>query len=191
MTKRFIFGTLSIFTVLTFCFFTHKDALSASARFKNEFLYRINSIRAQGCNCGNTYMPPVPPLTWNNTLEAAAEGHAEDMNYKNYFSHYSKDGRNMEDRIVLAGYIFKGYKSFAVGENIAFGQQSIAEVMDGWLNSPGHCHNLMNAEFKEVGVARAGTYWVQDFGGRESFNQQQQKMLKDGKLILKRYRASE
>ena len=191
MTKRLILGTLSAFVILLFSFFIHPQIDSAPNQFRNEFLYRINKVRAEGCNCGTTYMPPAPPLTWNNYLEAAAEGHAEDMNDKGYFSHYSKDGRNMEDRIVLAGYIFKGYRSFTVGENIAFGQQSIAEVMDGWFKSPGHCHNLMNPEFKEVGVARSGTYWVQDFGGRESFTPSEQRMIKDGRMIIKRYKGSE
>jgi len=191
MTKRLIPVTLSAFVILLFSFFIHPQADTVSSRFKNEFLYRINKVRAEGCNCGTTYMPPAPPLTWNNYLEVAAEGHADDMNNRSYFSHYSKDGRNMEDRIVLAGYIFKGYRSFTVGENIAFGQESIAEVMDGWFKSPGHCRNLMNPEFKEVGVARSGTYWVQDFGGRESFTPAEQRMIKNGRMIIKRYKGSE
>jgi uncharacterized protein YkwD len=129
-------------------------------------------------------MQPAPPLVWNDNLELAAIGHANDMYSRNYFSHTSKDGRSMEDRIVFAGYIFKGYKSFAIGENIAMGQQSIAEVMQGWFKSEGHCRNLMSATFKEVGVAAVNNYWVQDFGGRESFSGEQQKMIKSGKYRL-------
>lgn len=90
----------------------------------------------------------------------------------------------MDKRVVAAGYTYKGYKSFAIGENIAQGQMSIAEVMDGWFKSPGHCRNLMNPGFKEIGVALYNTYWVQDFGGRESFTEEQQKMLKSGKAKL-------
>jgi hypothetical protein len=61
---------------------------------------------------------------------------------------------------------------------------SINEVMNGWIKSPGHCKNLMNPQFKEVGVAEDHTYWVQDFGGRESFSPQQQSELRSGKLKL-------
>lgn len=152
--------------------------------FKKEFLTRINEARHKGCNCGNVYMPPAPPLNWNDDLEKAAIGHAQDMYYKNYFSHTSKDGRTMSDRVIEAGYNFKGYKTFAVGENIAEGQMSIDEVMDGWLKSPGHCKNLMNPDFKEVGVAQFNQYWVQDFGGREPFSAYEQKMIKSGKYKL-------
>lgn len=162
----------------------------SNRQFRDEFLYRINLTRQKGCNCGGKYMPPVAPVTWNDKLEDAATGHAKDMARKNYFNHDSKDGRNMEDRIVAAGYTFKGFKSFAVGENIAEGQQSIAEVMEGWYKSDGHCKNLMNPDFKEVGVAMYKNYWVQDFGGRESFSAEQQKLIKSGKYRLIQQKAS-
>lgn len=159
--------------------------------FKKEFLNRINEARKKGCNCGVNYMPPAPPLVWNNQLADAALGHAQDMFNRNYFSHTSKDGRTMADRVMAAGYTYQGYKSFAVGENIAQGQMSIAEVMAGWLKSEGHCKNLMNPTFKEIGVAEYNNYWVQDFGGRESFSPEVQKMIKEGKYkIIQRGPAS-
>jgi uncharacterized protein YkwD len=163
----------------------------SNGQFESEFLYRINLTRQKGCNCGNTYMPPAPPLTWNNKLEDAAAGHAKDMARHNYFNHKSQDGRSMENRIVSAGYTFKGFKSFAIGENIAAGQTSIAEVMDGWFKSEGHCKNLMNPDFKEVGVAQYKNYWVQDFGGRESFSAEQQKLIKSGKYRMVQKAPSE
>jgi uncharacterized protein YkwD len=172
----------AVFIVISL--FTFGKTYGQSADFKNEFLSSINATRVKGCNCGDTYFPPAPPLTWNNKLFDAAIGHAKDMAKRNYFSHTSQDGRSMEDRIVLAGYIFKGFKSFAIGENIAQGQQSIAEVMDGWFKSEGHCKNLMNRDFKEVGVAQYNDYWVQDFGGRTSFTVEQQKLIKSGKYKL-------
>jgi len=155
---------------------------SGSAEFKRSFLAHINKVRSEGCTCGTTYMPPAPPLTWNDILQHSAEGHAWDMANNNYFSHTSRDGRNMEDRIVLAGYKFNGYKSFMVGENIAFGQRSIDEVMAGWFKSEGHCKNLMNPTFKEIGVAENHNYWVQDFGDRESWSPEQQKLIKSGQM---------
>ncbi|HZX57707.1 MAG TPA: CAP domain-containing protein [Mucilaginibacter sp.] len=152
--------------------------------FKKEFLARINKARHEGCHCGDVYMAPAPPMVWNNDLENAAQNHAEDMSAQKYFSHTSKDGRTMSDRVIAVGYTYKGYKSFAVGENIAEGQESIAEVMDGWLKSPGHCKNLMNPSFKEVGIAYFNKYWVQDFGGREPFSAKEEKLLKSGRYKL-------
>ena len=179
MKKYLISSTfILIFSLFGFTEISHYDS------FKDEFLTLINRTRKTGCTCGNTYMPPALPITWNDDLEKAAEGHAKDMAKKKYFSHDSKDGRSMSTRIVTAGYLFKGFKSFMVGENIAFGQTSIAEVTAGWFKSEGHCKNLMNPGFKEVGVAEKDRYWVQDFGGRESFSEEQQKLIKSGKYQL-------
>jgi uncharacterized protein YkwD len=163
---------------------------SGTEEFKRSFLEHINNVRAAGCNCGTKYMPPAPALIWNSDLEKAAKVHAWDMSNNNYFSHTSKDGRSMQDRIVFAGYYFNGYKSFIVGENIAMGQQSIDEVMAGWIKSEGHCKNLMNPQFKEVGVAENHKYWVQDFGGRESFTPEQQKMIRSGQLKIVKGKSS-
>ena len=171
-----LFTLICLSVVNAFC------QTTGSPAFKQEFLNQINHVRSTGCTCGTTYMAPAEPLVWNDKLEKAAKGHAWDMSNNNYFSHTSKDGRTMQDRIVFAGYTFNGYKSFAVGENIAAGQSSIDEVMAGWFKSEGHCKNLMNPQFKEVGVAEDHHYWVQDFGGRESFSPQQQKMIKSGRL---------
>ena len=180
--KRLIANCL--FTVICLTGIKAYSQTTVTAEFKHEFLKQINHVRSTGCTCGTIYMPPAPPMVWNDNLEKAAKGHAWDMSNNNYFSHTSKDGRSMEDRIVFAGYIFNGFKSFAIGENIAFGQMSINEVMNGWLKSPGHCKNLLNPQFKEVGVAQDHTYWVQDFGGRESFSAQQQSEIRSGRLKL-------
>ncbi len=149
--------------------FRNGTEISAAEKFQKEFLERINQLRSKGCNCGGTYMPPAPPVTWNLQLELAAFNHAEDMNTQKYFDHISKDGKTVKDRIIAAGYNFYGYRSFIIGENIALGQRSIKEVMDGWIGSAGHCKNLMKQEYREVGIARYNTYWVQEFGGREPF----------------------
>ena len=154
--------------------------------FKNEFLSRINRIRAKGCNCGNTYMPPAAPLVWNGRLADAADGHARDMDKRDYFDHTSKDGHSIQDRILQAGYTYQGYKTYAIGENIAKGQETIAEVNAGWFKSPGHCKNLMNSDFKEIGIAEHNKTWVQDFGGREAFTPREQQLIKSGRLIIRR-----
>lgn len=179
--KILVRGFLIILTVLSY---QTTFAQEATPEFKREFLENINHTRQQGCNCGGIYMPPAPPLVWNDDLAVAALKHAADMSRKNYFSHNSLDGRTSDKRMVNASYTYKGFKSFAVGENIAQGQMSIAEVMAGWFKSPGHCRNLMNREFKEVGIAKYNDYWVQDFGGRVPFSEEEQKLLKSGKAKL-------
>ena len=174
--------------LITFSLFSYPNTFGRQTQgkeeFRREFLENINKVRQKGCNCGSTYMPPVPPLVWNEQLEFAAIGHAVDMSDKNYFSHTSKNGRTMDKRITAAGYTMKGYKSFAVGENIAQGQQSIDEVMKGWFKSEGHCKNLMNRDFRDVGVASYNTYWVQDFGGRQPFSAEQQRLIKSGRYKM-------
>lgn len=154
--------------------------------FSTEFLMRINKVRQQGCKCGTTYMPPVPALVWNAQLEDAANGHAKDMSKRSYFNHTSKDGRSIQTRIMAAGYTYDGYKSFAIGENIAQGQQTIAEVSEGWFKSPRHCMNLMNRDFTEIGVAEANRYWVQDFGGRIPFTEREKQLIKSGKFKMRK-----
>jgi uncharacterized protein YkwD len=180
---------LLIITALTISAANAQPA--AGEKFKQEFLYRINKVRQQGCNCGTKWMPPVAPLVWNVALQKSAYGHAKDMSLQNYFSHTSKDGRSMEDRIVLAGYIFNGYKSFFIGENIARGQESIQEVMDAWFKSEDHCHNLMSPLYKEVGAVQYNDCWVQDFGGREPYTPAEQKALLSGRAKIGEMKKTE
>ncbi len=126
-----------------------------------------NQARAVARTCGSASFPAAPALTWNASLATAARDHASDMAAKNYFSHTSQDGPTFDVRVASAGY--SGYR--ALGENIAAGQPTPESVVAGWLNSPGHCSNIMSADFRELGVGMAtggsyGTYWVQDFGAR-------------------------
>jgi uncharacterized protein YkwD len=100
-------------------------------------------------------------LAWNEQLAIAAQLHAEDMVAQNYFDHDSLDGRDFSDRANEAG-----YDAFATGENIAQGQQNATEVMDGWMNSPGHRSNILSGNSNEIGVGLAGVTWVQVFGQR-------------------------
>lgn len=183
--RKIIVAGILIFTTLN-VFKASAQNPNGDNQFQQEFLYRINSVRQKGCNCGVKWMPPVGALTWNNQLQKSAYGHAKDMEKGNYFSHTSKDGRTMQTRIVNAGYDYNGFQSFFIGENIAFGQQSIAQVMDEWFKSEGHCHNLMNPNFKEIGVSQYNQYWVQDFGGRTPWTPEQQKALKEGAKIVKK-----
>ena len=124
-------------------------------------LILINTVRKKGCTCGGQVMPPVPPLKWNSLLVRAASNHARDMERNAYFDHTSPSGSTPGVRAQEAGYAW-----MTVAENIAKGQPSAQIVMESWLRSPGHCKNLMNPDFLEVGMANSGTYWVQVFGAR-------------------------
>jgi uncharacterized protein YkwD len=128
---------------------------------KTMLLQLVNDARKKGCNCGETYYAPVAPLTWNDQLEKAAYNHSNDMFKKNYFSHTGSDGSSSGERINRVGYNWKFY-----GENIANGYTNEKEVIAGWLSSPGHCRNIMNKNYTEMGIAKVGAYWTQDFGSR-------------------------
>ena len=119
----------------------------------------VNSYRSSGCNCGSEYYPPVAEVRWNNTLEHAAKAHTDDMNNNNYFSHTGRDGSTPGDRISRFNYNWSAY-----GENIAKGYLTEQSVIEGWINSPGHCANIMSGNFREMGIARTGNYWAQEFG---------------------------
>lgn len=128
-----------------------------------DVLDEVNALRSRGCKCpGSPYTPPVPALRWDEKLKRAAQLHADDMYYGRYFSHTGADGSSFSDRITRAGYRWQ-----SAGENIAKGQPTARAVVHAWSNSKGHCRNLMNPEFKDMGVGKTGPYWVQDFGTTE------------------------
>lgn len=116
--------------------------------FKATLLQQINAARATARSCGADAMPATAALAWNDRLFSAAARHADDMARQNYFSHTGRDGRSPAQRVSAEGYSWR-----TVGENIAAGQPAVSEVMASWLASPGHCLNIMRAEYTEVGVA--------------------------------------
>ncbi|MGZ3938288.1 MAG: CAP domain-containing protein [Flavisolibacter sp.] len=138
---------------------SYENPVSTSTLNKTVMLQLVNNARKKGCNCGNKYYPPVAALTWNNQLERAAYGHSTDMFRNRYFSHTGSNGSATGERITNAGYNWRFF-----GENIAQGYPSEKEVVAGWLSSPGHCANIMSKNYKEMGAARVGDYWTQDFG---------------------------
>jgi uncharacterized protein YkwD len=138
------------------------------ADFEASVIARVNQLRAAGADCrsgGN--FGPAAALTWNDRLAQAAAGHSQDMADLNYFSHTSQDGRTLGDRATEAGYAWS-----TVGENIAAGYSSVNGVMDAWMESDGHCANIMKPDFTEVGVACVpgtasntySSYWTMNLG---------------------------
>jgi len=136
------------------------------AGLRESTLRRVNTARAAARSCGRQQMPAAPPLAWNDALFSAAARHSQDMARRDYFEHASPDGVRVGARLLAEGYRWR-----SVGENIAGGERSVETVMRGWMDSPGHCANIMNAQFTEIGLACAerqgstwGTYWTMVLG---------------------------
>lgn len=140
------------------------------ANFQAELLQRVNAHRASGGNCRTrgSFAPSVA-LQWHGALDQAATAHSLDMATQNYFAHDSADGRTPAQRAEAAGYAWR-----TIGENIAAGYPSVQAVVDGWMASDGHCANVLNPAFRDIGVAcmpgTAGStynnYWTMDLGAQ-------------------------
>ena len=136
--------------------------LASSQEAGPQLLEMVNAARKQPRQCGEQAFAATTPLAWNAQLASAADSHARNMANHNFFDHLDRDGRTPGDRAELAGYVAQ-----QVGENIAAGLDTPRKVVDGWLASPGHCANLMNPQFRELGAAYgldpksdAGIYWT-------------------------------
>jgi len=110
----------------------------------------------------------LPPLSFNVSLETMSEFKSEDMIAKQYFAHVAPDGT---DVAKLAG--MANYEYLNLGENLAMGDfVSSKDVVEGWMNSPGHRANILSKNFTEIGVSaikgihegREVWYAVQEFG---------------------------
>jgi uncharacterized protein YkwD len=132
---------------------------------EDEVVTIANQRRAEGANCGSKgSFGPAGPLKMDPLLRCAARMHSKDMVDRDFFSHDNPDGESPWDRIAKTGY--GGYSG--AGENIAAGSATAAAVIDQWMNSDGHCANIMNPAFNWIGVGYYpgggyGHYWTQVF----------------------------
>ncbi len=146
--------------------------------FENEVLRLTNLRRAAGANCDTEgVFAPAPPLTFDGLLRCAARNQSRNLGRLDFFAHTDPNGDDVSDRVDNTGYVWQ-----AVGENIAAGQMTPADVVDGWIDSDGHCANLMEPLFTELGVgyyydaedtyaygpgyAPYYRYWTQVFGNK-------------------------
>ncbi|MFF2859568.1 CAP domain-containing protein [Streptomyces rubiginosohelvolus] len=123
----------------------------ASAR--SEVLALVNQERAKvGCS----------PLSTSAPLTSLAQNFSEDMAARGFFDHTDPDGDTPWDRAAQAG--VQGLAA----ENIARGQADAQAVMEGWMNSEGHRANILNCDYKTIGIGvhegSGGPWWVQNFG---------------------------
>ncbi|OAI43501.1 hypothetical protein AYO38_10725 [bacterium SCGC AG-212-C10] len=141
-------------SALTNCSVTG-DTLDAE---ESAFLAQINSYRQQS---------GLQPLLISTNLNRASAWLAVDMPAKSYFSHTDSLGRSPSQRAVDCGY------PGGAGENIAAGtvRDTGAEAFEAWRASSGHNANMLNASYRQIGIARYygagstyGWYWVTDFG---------------------------
>ena len=138
----------------------------------------VNAARSSARTCGTTAFAATTPLTWNAQLAAAARVHSEDMALTGYrgtdtdpdAAHTGSDGSTPQQRITQAGYAWK-----ISGENVAAGYTvgGSSDVVAAWLISPGHCSNIMNPKYRDMGVSyvvnekvKYGSFFTQDFGSR-------------------------
>lgn len=104
-------------------------------------------------------------LTENGKLQVQAEDYACTLIVDDFFAHEHPDtGQDVGDRADNSGYSWQ-----VIGENLAAGQQTAQDVMDAWMDSPGHRANILDARFTEIGIGVQqggdfGIYWVQVFG---------------------------
>lgn len=102
----------------------------------------------------------LAPFKTDDKLMAAAREKSQDMQSKNYFSHTSPTFGSPFDRMKALGITYK-----SAGENIAQGQRTPQEVVQAWMDSPGHRANILNEKFTHIGVGyvKSGNYWTQQF----------------------------
>ena len=112
----------------------------------------------------------LKPLKLNNKLTQAAEKHSASMAEDDFFSHTGVHGSSVGDRVTNSGYQYS-----IVGENIAAGYRTAEQVVEGWMNSPGHRANILNSNYTEIGIGyeylkndtgsvNYNHYWTQVFG---------------------------
>jgi len=122
-----------------------------SSQFAQQVLDLVNQERSKA---------GLKPLTMNSNLSKVAMAKAQDMYNNNYFDHQSPTYGSPFDMMKSFGITYR-----SAGENIAKGQSSPTEVMNQWMNSPGHRANILNGSFTEIGVAYYNRDWVQEFTG--------------------------
>ena len=122
----------------------------------------INAYRAKSQVCGGKAYPASGPITWNKQLQDAANTHSDDMASNDFFSHEGTTHATVGKRASHSGYAWK-----AVAENIAAGSDTPEQAIDQWMTSSGHCHNIMNSAYTEIGMAcvinplsEYRTYWT-------------------------------
>jgi uncharacterized protein YkwD len=126
---------------------------------------QLNALRRQAAPCAPT-SAAMQSLAWESKLAVSAQEQAMDLAARDRLSHVDSRNRGLGVRLRSVGYAAAG-----AGENLAAGQSDIDDALQAWLASPSHCANLMQPEYRDVGLAcvqRRGSryerFWVAHFG---------------------------
>lgn len=135
---------------------TEKPGLPSGAdnlAYEKEVVELVNEQRAAN---------GLAPLTLGDKLSKVARLKSQDMHDNSYFSHTSPTYGSPFDMMKTFGISYR-----TAGENIAMGYSTPEAVVNGWMNSPGHRANILNANFTTIGVGYVadGHYWTQEFIG--------------------------
>ncbi len=114
----------------------------------------------------------VRALPQHVRLTQAAQTHARDMAANGFVDHKGSDGSNLQERVTRAR-----YRWTLVAENVAAGQKTVQQVVQGWMKSAGHRKNILNEDVREIGAGHVANpnvgsgknythFWVVVFGRR-------------------------
>ena len=120
------------------------------------------------------------------SLQSAARKHSAWMAEREFLTH---NGPNPQDTLITRVHLNEGYPYQQLGENVACGSEDAVGTFLQWAFSPGHLKNMLNPNFKEMGIAREGDgteqcpyYWTNDFGSRQQPNSKNQGVLDPVKI---------
>lgn len=133
---------------------------------ENTVIQLVNQARSQSRICGDQRFSSTNPLSKNSKLSSAASSHSQSQASRQIMTHSgsNRSTATLGKRATMAGYQWRN-----LAENVARGQTSPQAVVQSWLNSPGHCKNIMQPYFKDVGVGAVQgndgkIYWTMVFG---------------------------
>jgi uncharacterized protein YkwD len=116
----------------------------------------VNEARATGRSCGEEgWFDAADPLALDARLTAAAQLHSEDMRAMEEMTHTGSDGSDLADRVDRQDYDWS-----SIAENVAWGHPTPEDVVEGWLESDGHCAAIMGPAFTELGAGEDERYWT-------------------------------
>lgn len=127
-------------------------------QMRRQMLSSVNAVR------GRRSLPTLAPST---ALDRIAQAYADDMLKRSHYGHVDPEGLTVRERAYAGGYDLR-----FIAENLASGQSTVDEVMNGWMNSPTHRENILSKIYTEAGFGLAigqnkrgfQVIWVQIFG---------------------------
>ncbi|WP_291728509.1 CAP domain-containing protein [Bernardetia sp.] len=121
--------------------------------FAQRFLELTNELRTKGCHCGGSYFPPVPEVSWSDTVAYATKELVVNL-WKSKGMTTDIGGKNTVERLADVG-----IETERAYENMSYSFTEIEQAFRGWKLTPPQCKRLMDARVKRIGAARKEKYW--------------------------------